>query len=61
MILLGVELLGQRGDPPGRIDRERIFRAYAVAVGPVGGDARLRHVVHLAGADLHLHTLAVAA
>ncbi len=38
-----------------------LLRAHAVTVGPVGGDARLGHLVHLAGADLHLDPLAVAA
>jgi hypothetical protein len=37
------------------------FAAHAFAVGPMRGDARLGHLVHLARADLHLDPLAVAA
>src|SRR5690606_42140894 len=38
-----------------------VLRAFAVAVGPVRGHARLGHLVHLAGEDLQLVPLAVAA
>jgi hypothetical protein len=61
VILAVVEAFGQRGDPFRRIDGEPVHDALAVAIGPVRGDACLGHLVHLAGADLHLDPLAVAA
>ena len=60
MILL-VQPLGHRGDPFRRIDGKGVSGAHAIAVGPMGGNAGFGHLVHLAGADLHLDPLAVAA
>ena len=56
-----VEAVGDRAQPVEGVDGEGVLEALAVAVGPVGGDAGLGDGVHLAGADLHLDALAVAA
>ena len=61
VIGLGVELLGQLADPLGGIDGKGVPAAHPVTVRPMRGDAGLGHVMHLAGADLHLHPLAVTA
>jgi hypothetical protein len=56
-----VKPFGQTRDPFGRIDGKGVLDPDAVAVGPMRGNARFGHVMHLAGADLHLDPFAVAA
>ena len=56
-VLLPLEQLAQ----PGEALRVGAGDALAALVAPVRGDARLGDAVHLVGADLHLHALAVRA
>ncbi len=60
VVILGVlEPLGQRREPLGGINGKRVFGTHAVAVAPMRRHPGLGHLVHLAGADLHLDALAV--
>ena len=60
VVVAAFEAFGERGHPGRRVDGKRVFHPDPVAVGPVGGHPGLGHLVHLAGADLDFHALAVA-
>ena len=60
VILRILEPFGQALQPLRGIDRKGVLGPHAIAVGPVCCNACLGHFVHLPGADLHLHSLAVA-
>ena len=60
VILIGVKLLRQRTNPSCRVNRKGVTAAHTVTIRPMCGHTRFGNIMHLASADLHLDTFAVA-
>ena len=59
VIFLGIQLLGQLGDPFHRINGKGVPRADTIPIRPMRGHAGFGHVMHLARSDLDFDPFAV--
>ena len=61
MVIFPLKLFVEGGDPFSRIYRKGVFRAHAIAIGPMGRHTGFGHIMHLGGSDLHLDPFAIPA